>query len=159
MSSADTSWWGPRIWRLFHCLAEQSDRVDAAGAWRLALQLTCDVLPCERCRLHFSEKVRRLRIPVDGPNIQSTMREFMWASHQGTTAEQFPKETLTDVYGGARDARLDECRALLEEVVAAWSRDNALDRFRTVFLPKWRRAILHLIHVLLLPDPVRIKRR
>jgi hypothetical protein len=50
--------WGPRLWALFHRLAEYSDRCDVLQMWFNWLQATAQVMPCARCRGHLSAYLR-----------------------------------------------------------------------------------------------------
>jgi len=58
MASPGVAVWGPRLWALFHRLAEYSDRCDVLQIWFNWLQATSHVMPCARCRGHLVSYLR-----------------------------------------------------------------------------------------------------
>jgi len=54
----DNADWGPLVWTLLHGLAEKSGRAplpsDEVRAWQKLITLTADMLPCDKCRAHYS---------------------------------------------------------------------------------------------------------
>ncbi len=163
--SANKKWWGPRFWRILHCLAEISDRQDCIVGWRIVLQHTIRVLPCEICRTHFSSAIRSLRMPPigSGKNPRENLREFLWKTHtnskQLTTDEEnennFMKESLTEEYGygGNRSLIIAEVRRLITEIVTEFRKDSVLDRFQTGYLEEWNHSISQLANLLLVCEP------
>jgi hypothetical protein len=156
---ADKRWWGPRIWRILHCLAEISDRRDCGGGWRVVLQETTQMLPCDMCREHFQVAVRGLRIP--GPAGSQTprdaVRRMLWATHAGTGGG-LPEAGLSAEYGygGDRGAVVTEVRRLVEEICSLFRAGNVLDRFRAVHLEPWARAVRQLAALLATPEIVAV---
>jgi hypothetical protein len=153
---ADKRWWGPRIWRILHCLAEISDRRDCGGGWRIVLQETANMLPCDMCRAHFQETIRVLRIP--GPTAIQTprdaVRHMLWANH-ASRGGALPETELSAEYGygGDRGAIVTEVRRLVDEVCASFRLSNVLDRFRFPYLEPWARAVRQLAALLAVPEP------
>ena len=88
---ADTAsklYWGPLLWRLFHNLAELSDRRDIPFLWPKLLQLTAALMPCEACRTHLTATLRGrpfLRMgradQISGPAVQTQVRGELWRLH------------------------------------------------------------------------------
>lgn len=154
---ADKRWWGPRIWRILHCLAEISDRRDCVGGWRTVLMDTAQMLPCDMCREHFIGAIRGLRMP--GPETGRTPREairhMLWSTHaasQGGTT--LPESELTAAYGygGDRGAVVTEVRRLVDEVAVSFRAGHVLDRFRVGHLEAWTRAVGSLAGLLANPE-------
>ena len=158
MSVAEKGWWGPRIWRILHSLAEINDRVDVGPAWRQALNLTADILPCVVCREHFRTRVRSIAFPIGVSNYAS-LRRTLWAIHAGTKAsdvgaEAFPEEQLATEYGGvSREIIITRVIGLVTEVITAFSENSVLDRLHAASLTPWHRAMTHLINLLRWPQP------
>ena len=48
-------YWGPRLWRIFHDLAEISDRRDIGMLWPNILKSTAATMPCIKCRHHLTD--------------------------------------------------------------------------------------------------------
>lgn len=151
----EKSWWGPRIWRILHSLAEINDRTDVGPAWRRALHLTAEILPCAVCRAHFHAHLRGVAFPV-GVSNYATLRRMLWAAHAATApagAEPFPQEQLTTEYGGSREEIVVRVTGLVTEVVTAFSNQGVLDRLHVASLLPWHRAVLQLIQLLRWPMP------
>ena len=148
------SWWGPRIWRILHSLAEINDRMDTGPAWRQALSLTAEVLPCAMCREHFRTHVRRMTFPI-GVSNYGILRRTLWTIHTATVTgkEPFPEERLATDYGGAREEIVTRVTHLLSEVVTAFQMYGVLDRLHVANLAPWNRAVRQLIALLQYPQP------
>lgn len=151
---AEKGWWGPRIWRILHSLAEINDRTDVGPAWRQALLLTAEVLPCAVCREHFRTHVRGMIFPI-GVSNYATLRRNLWSVHAGTVSatEPFPEERLVTEYGGEREEIVMRVTHLLSEVVTAFQTYGVLDRLHAVSLTAWQRAVSQLIALLRYPHP------
>jgi hypothetical protein len=159
---ADKAWWGPRIWRILHSLAEINDRNDVGPAWRQVLQLTSEILPCAICREHFRGHVRRVSFPIGVSNYAS-LRRFLWTAHSGAGAragaEPFLEDRLTAEYGGGREEIVIRVTGLVTEVVTAFRRERVLDALHVVSLNPWHRAMVQLIALLRYPQPPAAPRR
>jgi len=117
MSSAGKlgSEWGPILWKLFHTLAEWSDRRDIVYRWKRVMDLTSTTLPCETCRRHMQlylrshsifvrsadsapkPAMRRVRgvavqtsvkgwIPATGLEVKYAVRKGIWKFHNHVNA-------------------------------------------------------------------------
>jgi hypothetical protein len=145
-SGGDTSvsqktWWGPRIWRILHSLAEIGQgRTDTGSGWLAVLRTTTAILPCAICRDHFASAMRPIRIPTG-------VRRGLWAAHAatGTETAAMPETELSSVYGGAT---CESVAALVNEVAGEFRRANVLDRFRVGYLLDWERAVSGLLRLL-----------
>jgi hypothetical protein len=154
-------WWGPRIWRILHCLAEFSDRTQCGGPWRAVLRSTIDVLPCEICRSHLRAAIGSISLlqPRPAETIRALIRNFLWALHQSSATVGISEESLTGLYGGDRATVLLAVREGAQEIVETFRRLHVLDRFHEGALRPWLLAIQHLGHMLLLPEPVIVNGR
>ena len=152
---ATKQWWGPRIWRILHCMAEFSDRSDCGGPWRAVLRATVDVLPCDLCRSHLRTSIGSLSLlqPLTPVAMRSQLRHFLWTLHQGSATVGISEESLTGLYGGDRVTVLQTVREGVREIEEAFRRLHVLDRFHEGALRPWTLAIQHLLHVLLVPEP------
>ena len=180
MSVADKTWWGPRVWRILHGLAEVSDRPALGMAWKAVLRATVLMIPCDLCRHHFQSVVASIAFPLE-EIFQSRLRHVLWSAHAaaGSTrgpeisdcsgggasdcsgAVLFPEEALTTEYGmgGDREAVLTQSAALCHEVVTSFRAANVLDRFRSGALITWDHAVRALISAIRLPPPPAKKAR
>ena len=160
--TADKHWWGPRIWRILHSLAEVSDREGCGPAWRCLLKATVEVLPCEVCRRHFAASAATISLPVLG-ECRTRIRHGLWVAHAAVSTASFAEEQLTEEYGsqGNRDAVLDDVVKILNEVSRAFRTEAVLGRFRAGALPDWERAVRALVVLLRIPPmtPKRTTRR
>jgi len=160
---ATKEWWGPRIWKILHSLAELSDRVDCMFLWKGVLRHTADILPCEACRTHFHQRVPMFHASVSFTRevVRERIREFLWSAHQDVNGRNakpgIPKESLEAEYGVREGyTREDSIRmigALVDEIVSRFVAENVLDRFRANIPILWKRDILTLLHSLQLPVP------
>lgn len=160
--TAEKSWWGPRIWRILHSLAEINDRTDVGPAWRQALLLTADILPCAICREHFRTHVRGMSFPIGVSNF-AQLRRSLWAIHNATRAAgitPFSEEGLAAEYAiGGRDAISMRVVGLITEVATAFREHNVLDRLHAISLGPWQRAMVQLVSLLRYPQPPAQPRR
>jgi hypothetical protein len=147
----DKKWWGPRIWRILHSLAEVSDRIDCGPAWHAALTMTADILPCAKCRLHFHTHRRRMYFPL-GKNPREQLRHDLWVAHTGTGGP-LPETELSAEYGcgGDRGTVLRVAEGLIEEVFTAFRDAHMFDRFTAGRLVDWHRAMRTLASLLQTP--------
>lgn len=138
LAPADRRWWGPRIWRLLHSLAEISDRSDCGPLWRIVVHATAEVLPCAVCKKHFQEAIRRMHFPA-GQSMQARMRHSLWAAH-AAVGGALPEADLTLEYGGDRAVVAQRAADLLREV------SDAFRAFTNI--TKWHGATAQLIALL-----------
>lgn len=157
-SVASKEWWGPRIWRILHILAEFSDHADGIRLWRNFLQVTADILPCAVCKAHFHEHIRRIRIPllpviIPPEEFRNNMRRHLWQIHQGVRGDtSICEEDLGTLYGGDRMTRLQEAQDLVKEINVSFTQNRVLDRFRMGVLSVWVQTVTQLINVLRSPQ-------
>lgn len=155
----DRKWWGPRIWRILHTLAEISDRGDCGPAWRVVLRETAEMLPCAVCRTHFLENMRHIRFEA-GRAPRAELRRWLWSVHAGTGGA-LPFEDLSAEYGhgGDRYAAAAAAIALIEEVFRGLRDGRVLDRFMVGHLIEWHRGALLLARLLQTPELIRTRTR
>lgn len=146
-------WWGPRIWRILHSLAEISDRIDCGPAWRIVLANTADMLPCPACRAHFHGHIRTIPLSV-GRMPRDALRHIFWLAHAGTGGA-LPEENLSAEYGcgGDRTEVLRAATSLVEEVFTGLRDAGVYDRFTSGHLIDWNRSMQALITLLQVPLP------
>ena len=138
---AHKSWWGPRIWRVLHMLAEiGAERTDTGAGWRAVIRTTMAMLPCAVCREHFGVAAR-------GWSVPSGVRHGLWAAHAAVGGVLSEAE-LAGVYG---NGGCDAAAAIVSEVGREFRRVNVLDRFRVGYLAEWECAVGGLIRLLRLP--------
>jgi hypothetical protein len=130
--------WGPLLWRLFHNLAELSNRRDIPFLWPKLLQLTAALMPCDACRVHLAATLRSrpfFRISridlITGPAVQTQIRGEVWRLHNEVNARLGkPMFSLADVVavygvnvaaGRTRAVLLSEIAVVLEKLRRAWT--------------------------------------
>jgi hypothetical protein len=132
---ASRFYWGPRLWRVFHLLAEISDRRDMYMLWTNLLRVTGPVVPCDTCRNHIGSYIRshafmRAVRPhlITGEAVRQIARQNLLDFHNNVNERLgkpvVPREQLATLYGGdekTRGAILSEIHKLLEEINAAWT--------------------------------------
>jgi hypothetical protein len=160
-TTSSKEWWGPRIWRILHSLAEVSDRIDCVFLWKNVLKLTADVLPCEACRLHFHQRIPlyHASVSLTHDQVRDRIRDFLWSAHQNVNGLHakvgIVQEKLVDEYGVhegyTRNDILQKIISLVDEIVSRFTADNVLDRFHANIPILWKREIMSLIHVLNVP--------
>jgi hypothetical protein len=162
---ATKQWWGPRIWRILHCLAEFSDRSDCGLAWRSVLRATAEILPCDLCKNHMRIANGTIGLVQSrtAAEMQTLIRHYLWSLHQASATVGISEEDLTGFYGGDRTAILQSVRAGVREVDQAFRRLRVLDRFHEGGLQAWVHAVDHLSRILwtleLPPQTTRGRRR
>ena len=128
---ASKLYWGPRLWRMLHLLAEVSDRRDMVMLWNSAMRLTASTMPCEICRTHLSAYMKShvfVRFPrthlVSGENVRLRARQELFVLHNEVNARLskpiFSLEELAS-YNLPRGEALSEVARLLEEIKSAWT--------------------------------------
>ena len=115
-------YWGPRIWKLFHLFAELSDRPNIDLLWKNWIKQTIVILPCAKCRLHFSEYLRAHPLVHSKlSSSQQTLRQYFFEFHNAVNANTekpiFSMEDYTNLYSNKkRDSAVSESNALLNEL-------------------------------------------
>ena len=162
---ATKQWWGPRIWRILHCLAEFSDRSDCGLAWRSVLRATAEILPCDLCKNHMRTANGTIGLAQSrtAAEMQTLMRHYLWSLHQASATVGISEEDLSGFYGGDRTTILQSVRVGVREVDQAFRRLHVLDRFHEGGLQAWVHAVDHLSRILwtleLPPQTTRGRRR
>lgn len=105
--------WGPFVWTFLHALAERLGKQtndllasDEAREMVFVLQTLEHVMPCEKCRKHYHEYLKKN--PVDefskkrGEFLRQSVRMWLWKLHEAVNerngAPSFPIENLTPTY-------------------------------------------------------------
>ena len=126
-------YWGPRLWRVFHNLAEISDRRDIGMLWSNVLKAIAATMPCAKCREHLSTYLKThtiLRVTnplkITGPEIRQQIRNQLLHLHNLVNARNakplYMEEDLDIVYGDrTRTVILSETQEIFNEVKALWT--------------------------------------
>jgi hypothetical protein len=134
ISGVDTSaktYWGPRLWTVFHYLAENSDRRDMVMLWNKLMQLTAASMPCEQCRAHLSEYMRthifvrfaKMHL-ITGDAVKARATSELFALHNAVNSRlgkpAFTNEEM-EVYRKPRGEALPLIIRAFDEIKAAWT--------------------------------------
>ena len=152
-------YWGPRVWRLFHTLAEVSNRRDVLGMWHMVLAATADSMPCAQCRTHFSAYLRthpvtfvKRGILLTGAQTRDKIRGELWKFHnvvnKSTGKEEASIDILLEQYGAkTRNELLLEAQRLVNEIKGLWE-PLLYKQISPKALHEWKRALHTLLLVL-----------
>lgn len=105
--------WGPYLWIVLHTFAEKLGRqpnelmaLDEAREIVIILKATEHIMPCEKCRKHYHEYLKKN--PVDdfvqrrGEFLRQAVRTWLWKLHEAVNerngAPSFPIEEVTPKY-------------------------------------------------------------
>ena len=131
VDKASRAYWGPRLWTIFHSLAEISDRRDMAMLWNNLMRLTAVSMPCETCRLHLAAYMRAhafVRFPkihlVTGEMVKARAVAELFVLHNAVnTRLEKPIFTSTDmaIYRKPRNELLLDINRVYEEIKVAWT--------------------------------------
>lgn len=108
--------WGPYLWTILHTSAEKLGRQtneimasDEAREMVLVLKSVEFIMPCEKCRKHYHEYLKKN--PVDefahrrGEILRQAVRQWIWKLHETVNERNgvaaFPIEELTPTYQNA----------------------------------------------------------
>jgi hypothetical protein len=152
-------YWGPLIWKLFHTLAEASDRRDVLGFWRSILTSTALTMPCAQCRIHFSQYLRehpmttvKRSLLITGPQTKGKLRTELWLFHnvvnKSIGLEEKPISILDEAYGDkVRGQLLSDAESLMSDIVAAWT-PLVHTSVNGVAFQEWKKSLTMLIAIL-----------
>lgn len=132
MATATRQYWGPRLWRAFHLMANVSDRRDISALWRQFLALSAAALPCAQCRGHFTNYLRnniivRQSNPVTttGMLFRESLKTQLRIFHNAVNLRLGKPIVSADAYKSiypskSRQEVLFEVQTLINEIRAAW---------------------------------------
>ena len=124
--------WGPRVWSLFHTLAEYSDRCDVLQIWFNWLQATVQVMPCVKCRMHLGSYLRMNTVmkprdihttsPMEFKDIiKRDLLKLHNDVNRRTGKPAFTVEQLAPMYGTkSRAEAVRDATQRVEELVRSW---------------------------------------
>ena len=132
MDTASRVYWGPRLWTIFHFLAEISERRDMAMLWNSLMRLTAATMPCEQCRIHLADYlkthtfVRFAKIhTITGAAVKERATQEMFIFHNAVNARiekpAMTKEEYEALYKKPLGESLREIQKNYDEVKAAWT--------------------------------------
>ncbi len=107
----ETADWGPILWTLLHGLAEKAGQAalpaDEIREWQKFLKATNDMLPCDKCRAHFSAFLKAnpatqlQTIPY--AQVKTWIRSWFYTLHNEINVEngkpEYPFAQLSIDYG------------------------------------------------------------
>jgi hypothetical protein len=124
-------YWGPRLWQIFHHLAEISNRRDMMMMWNILMRLTSAVMPCEQCRFHLANYmkmhtfVRFTKIHlVTGEMVRLRARTELYNLHNDVNTrlgKTLLKESDIIQYRVGRAVALTIIHKNYDEIKAAWT--------------------------------------
>lgn len=98
----DPDYWGAHFWRFMHVLIR--DHYDFATTPALLTKLGCRLLPCRKCRKHFSARLNRHPVPRSR-NSPTILQRWLIGVHNEVNAEK-GKAVLTQVQALDEIARM-----------------------------------------------------
>ncbi len=121
-------YWGPRLWRMFHTLADISNRRDISQIWTMFLNASAAVLPCAQCKQHFQAYLQtHIMIPIKNPlqitgalmrqQICKSLHSFHNDVNKRLGKPHFKFENNKPI---PRPEALQTIQTLLSEIIAAW---------------------------------------
>jgi hypothetical protein len=121
-------YWGPRLWRMMHTLADISNRRDIVQIWSIFLNASAAVLPCAACRQHFQAYLKtHIMIPVKNPLqitgalMRQQIRKSIHNFHNDVNKRLGkPHYKLETTKPPPRPEALQTIQTLLSEILAAW---------------------------------------
>jgi hypothetical protein len=144
------AYWGPRLWRVFHTLAEYSDRRDVSALWRNVLRITAQTMPCQKCRAHLMEYMRTHSMFQSSPimpirEIQNRIRRDIYTLHNAVNkrnnAPEFEFSQLTSTYASKpRPEGMNGVHMTLNELKNAWT-PLVHTRIQPAAFSQWKHAV------------------
>ena len=129
IDTASKLYWGPRLWKMLHMLAEISDRRDMIHLWNNLMSMTAHVMPCEQCRAHLGGFMKthnfvKFAKPhlVTGEMLKLKVRTELFNLHNEVNARLGKPIFAADhsATSISRDLAFAEVGRLYEEIRAAW---------------------------------------
>lgn len=158
-------YWGPRVWRCFHLLANISDRRDIVGLWQALLRATAAILPCEKCRVHFSTYLRSHALfrvgdisRTTAPFVRETIKNDLRVFHNDVNRRLGKHIVTQEMYGSLyprqeRTITLLEVQSIVNELVLLWT-PLVHKSINSAHFTAWKN-ILHRLFALLSSGPTR----
>ena len=96
--------WGPLLWNILHGLAQRAQGFyphDEPREWVKIIKLTAEMLPCDKCREHMNEFIRKNPPTVfaDSPELKTSVKTWFWSLHNEVNVRngkpEFPFDTLS----------------------------------------------------------------
>ena len=91
----ETADWGPILWTILHGLAEKAQRAplpsDEVREWQKFIKATGEMLPCDKCRTHFSNFLKANPVTqlntIPYTNVKSWIRSWFFTLHNEINTE------------------------------------------------------------------------
>ena len=108
-SYPETADWGPILWNILHGLAEKAGqgilKADEIREWAKFIKITGDVLPCEMCRGHYKEFMKKNPVQLTSftqSQINVWVKSWFWNLHNEVNISRgvsiFEYDVLTPTY-------------------------------------------------------------
>lgn len=106
----DSAEWGPILWTILHGFAERAGRgplpADEIREWQKFLKLTGEMLPCDKCREHFSRYSKQSHLTqmtgMAPDAVRAFIRGWIWTLHNEVNREAgkpaYPFDTVSETY-------------------------------------------------------------
>ncbi len=147
---SDKEYWGPRVWRLLHTMADVSNRRDVLLLWNSVLKATAAVIPCELCRKHMSDYWLRNPLSVKqwsaltGEQVRQRIRDCLHRFHNSVNVRLGKPCPELAPPPANRGQVMNEASQLFSELAQLWS--SRLTEMGAV--KEWKRATSHLLGLL-----------
>jgi hypothetical protein len=154
-SILDRSHWGPKFWTLLHSLAEHSgnfsDSVrknDEANYWVQLLKNQTTVMPCEVCKMHYSQyifsvKFNELR-ELNGLERRTWLKKLLWNLHNNVNTYNqrpaFPYEQLEVVYGP-----ITKVKHIMNDLIVMFQTATQKGKLKSEYIMQWKTCARYLI--------------
>ena len=78
--------WGPILWNILHGIAQRAQGFyprDEPREWVKIIKLTAEMLPCDHCREHMNDFIRRNPPTAfaDSPQLKTSVKTWFWRLH------------------------------------------------------------------------------
>jgi hypothetical protein len=132
MATASRYYWGPRLWRAFHLMANISDRRDISALWRQFLYTSAAALPCAQCKGHFINYLKNNIIvrqinpqTTTGQQFRDSIKTQLRIFHNAVNIRLGKPIVPADAYAvlyphRTRSDNLLEIQVVINEIKAAW---------------------------------------
>jgi hypothetical protein len=127
----DLKEWGPRLWRIFHALAERAgsgsilrQQVEEARIWSVFLGSLRKTIPCATCRQHYGEYLTghglEHALTKFGQERRIALRQWFYDFHAAVNArtgrtETPPADELPALYGSYTQGDFNADKTVLFE--------------------------------------------
>lgn len=154
-SILDRSYWGPKFWILLHSLAERSgnfsDNVrknDEANYWTQLLRNQALVMPCEVCKMHYTQYIMGVKFAelkaINGAERRTWLKKLLWNLHNNVNTynqrSEFPYEQLEIVYGA-----ITKVKPIMDNLIVMFQTATQKGKLKSEYIMQWKTSARYLI--------------